>query len=71
MLKTLSNIIFIHSYDMTQIVIQEHSDSGMDVEGLQILCGVCEESSAILTWDDRYAGYRGRCSLCKYDWPES
>jgi len=56
---------------MTQIVIQEHSDSGMDVEGLQIFCGVCEESSAILTWDDRYAGYRGRCSLCKYDWPES
>lgn len=56
---------------MTQMVIQEHVDLGIDVEGLQILCGVCEESSAILTWDDRYSGYRGRCSLCKYDWPES
>lgn len=48
MLKTLSNIIFIHSYDMTQMVIQEHSDSGMDVEGLQILCSVCEESQQFL-----------------------
>ena len=61
----------MRSYDMTQMVLQEHVDLGIDVEGLQILCGVCEESSAILTWDDRYSGYRGRCSLCKYDWPES
>ena len=56
---------------MTPMVLREHSDSEIDVEGMQILCGVCDENSVILTWDDRYAGYRGRRSLCKYDWPES
>jgi len=56
---------------MTQMEKPEYSGSGIDVEGMQILCGVCDENSAILTWDDRYTGYRGRCSLCKYDWPES
>jgi len=54
---------------MAQMVLREHSEK--DVESLQILCRVCDEKSAILVWDDRYAGYRGRCSLCKYDWPES
>jgi hypothetical protein len=56
---------------MSQIVLPELSESGLADESLQILCGVCDEKSAILIWDDRYAGYRGRCSLCKYDWPES
>ncbi len=56
---------------MTQRMIQKYSGSGIELEGLQILCGVCDKRSAILTWDDRYGGYRGRCSLCKYDWPES
>ncbi len=59
----------MHSYDMTQIVLREHSET--DVKGLQLFCGVCEKSSAILRWDENYAGYRGRCSLCDYDWPES
>ncbi|GEM_PF-6353919 len=56
-------------YGMAQIVLREHSE--IDVDRLQLFCGVCEKRSAILRWDENYAGYRGRCSLCEYDWPES
>ena len=70
-LKTPSNIIFMHSYDMSQIEILEDSGSGIKVEDLQILCGVCDKRSAILRWDENYSGFRGRCSLCEYDWAES
>ncbi len=56
---------------MAQKVLREHPDSEIDAESLKLLCGVGDKRSAILTWDDRYAGYRGRCSLCEYDWPES
>jgi formate dehydrogenase maturation protein FdhE len=54
---------------MTQVVLREHSE--IDVESLQLFCGVCDKRSAILRWDENYEGYRGRCSLCEYDWPES
>lgn len=70
-MKILGNILFIHSYDMTQRIVQEPSEMGFNVDDMQLLCGVCEEKSAILVWDDRYAGFRGRCRLCRYDWPES
>ena len=56
---------------MAQVVLREHSDSKIDVEDLQLLCHVCDKRSAILRWDENYVGYRGRCSLCEYDWPES
>jgi len=54
---------------MAQVVLREHSVT--DVEDLQLLCRVCDKRSAILRWDENYVGYRGRCSLCEYDWPES
>ena len=54
---------------MTQIVLRELSET--DVKGLELFCGVCEKESATLRWDENNAGYRGRCGLCKYDWPES
>ena len=56
---------------MAQMTKREHPGSGISVEDLQILCGICDEKSAILIWDDRYTGFRGRCQLCKYNWPES
>ena len=56
---------------MPQMVWGEHIDSGAHIEGLQISCGSCDEKSAVIVWDDRYAGYRGRCKLCKNDWVES
>lgn len=56
---------------MSQIVPRQQSDSKMSVGDLQILCGICDEKSAILVWYDKYPGFRGRLSLCKYDWPES
>ena len=56
---------------MSQIVLQEHSDLEIDVEGLQLFCGVCDKRSAILRWDENYAGYRGRCDICENDWAES
>ncbi len=59
----------MRSYDMAQMVLREHSEIG--VESLQLICGVCDKKSAILRWDENYEGYRGRCSLCEYDWPES
>ena len=68
---TTSDIKFIHSNDMTQVVIHEKLDSGTHIDDLQISCGSCGEPSALIRWDDRYAGYRGRCNLCKFDWPES
>jgi hypothetical protein len=61
----------MHSYDMAQIVLREHFDSEINAEDLKLLCRVCDKRSAILRWDENYAGYRGRCSLCEYDWPES
>ena len=54
---------------MAQVVLRKHMDSRVD--GLQILCRSCNEKSAVVEWDDRYAGYRGRCKLCKNDWVES
>jgi hypothetical protein len=30
----------------------------MGVNDLQILCGICDEKSAVLVWDDKYAGFR-------------
>ena len=54
---------------MAQVVLRKNSET--NVEGLQLYCGVCDKRSAILRWDENYAGYRGRCSLCEYDWPES
>ena len=56
---------------MTQMVLHRQLDAGTHVEDLQISCGSCGKRSAVIIWDDRYAGYRGRCSLCKNDWAES
>ncbi len=53
---------------MAQIALREISEK---VQGYQLVCGVCEKRSATLRWDENYVGYRGRCSLCEYDWPES
>jgi len=69
MLITTSNIIFTHNHDMAKGVFRKHSETNID--DLQIFCGVCDKRSAILRWDENYVGYRGRCSLCEYDWPES
>jgi len=71
MLKTLGNIIFLYSYDMSQMVLQEHSDLEIEVEDLHLLCDVCDKKSGFLRWDENYVGYRGQCSLCENDWPES
>ncbi len=71
MLKTLGNIVFLYSYDMSQMVLQEHMDFETHTEGLQILCDICDKKSGMLRWDENYVGYRGRCSLCENDWPES
>jgi len=38
---------------------------------LHLTCGVCENQSAIITWDYRYSGFRGYCYICKNNWPES
>ncbi|MDH3677598.1 MAG: hypothetical protein OEQ12_04770 [Nitrosopumilus sp.] len=51
--------------------LREHSELGLTDDDLQLLCGIWDEKSAILIWDDRNAGYRGQNSLSKYDWPES
>jgi len=59
----------MYNYGMAQVVLRKHSETSID--DLQIFCDVCDKSSAILRWDENYAGYRGRCSLCEYDWPES
>ena len=36
-----------------------------------MMCNSCEKYSAVLFWDDRYNGYRGKCVSCKGNWPES
>jgi len=41
------------------------------VDSKKFLCNSCGKKSALLIWDDRYSGYRGICSLCDSDWPES
>ena len=56
---------------MTQIVLQKDSESKLSAVDLHLLCGVCDEKSAALRWDENYGGYRGRCSICENDWPES
>ncbi len=68
-MKTQGNIVFLRSYDMTQVVLREYPETA--VKGLQLFCGVCEKRSAILRWDENYVGYRGLCSLCENEWPES
>ena len=35
------------------------------------VCDICEKQSAVLFWDVRYNGYRGACSSCEGNWPES
>ena len=50
---------------------EEHMDFEIHAEGLQILCDICDKKSGMLRWDENYVGYRGRCSLCENDWPES
>jgi hypothetical protein len=42
---------------MSQIVPRQQSDSKMSVDDLQILCGICDEKSAILVWYDKYSGF--------------
>ena len=71
MLKTPGNIVFLYSYDMAQMVLREHLDFVTRTEDLKILCDVCGKKSGRLRWDENYVGYRGRCSLCENDWPES
>ena len=56
---------------MSQMVLQEHSDLEIEVEDLNLLCDVCDKKSGFLRWDENYVGYRGQCSLCENDWPES
>ncbi len=56
---------------MTQRVLRGHMYSGAHIKGFQISCVSCDEKSAVIVWDDRYAGYRGRCKLCQNDWVES
>ncbi len=56
---------------MSQMILQERKDFETHTVGLQILCDICDEKSGMLRWDENYGGYRGRCSLCENDWPES
>ena len=56
---------------MSQMVLQEHMDFEKYTESLQIFCDICDKKSGMLRWDENYVGYRGRCSLCENDWPES
>ena len=56
---------------MMRIVSQKHSESEIPMEYLQIPCIACGAIPTTLTWEKKYAGYRGQCGLCKYDWPES
>ncbi len=56
---------------MSQMILQERKDFEIHTAGLQILCDICDEKSGMLRWDENYGGYRGRCSLCENDWPES
>ena len=57
------------SYCMAQVVLRGHSET--NVGSSQLFCDVCDKRSGILRWDENYAEYRGRCSLCEHDWPES
>jgi hypothetical protein len=42
------------------------------MKNLEIIsCNTCEENSAQVMWDDRYNGFRGFCSKCEGNWPES
>ena len=53
----------MHSYDLAQIVLREHFNSEINAEDLKLLCRVCDKRSAILRWDENYAGYRGEGSV--------
>ncbi|MGI0055866.1 MAG: hypothetical protein ACREAK_00670 [Nitrosarchaeum sp.] len=37
----------------------------------KLFCNTCGQKSALLIWDERYSGYRGKCPLCGGNWPES
>ncbi len=56
---------------MAQMVLRGPLESKTYVKDLQISCGSCDKRSAVIMWDDRYAGYRGHCILCKNNWPMS
>ncbi len=34
-------------------------------------CHSCKEYSALIHWESQYGGYRGTCTECGGDWPES
>ena len=34
-------------------------------------CQSCEKYSAVTVYDYRYRGFRGNCTLCGGNWPES
>ncbi len=70
-MKTPSNIIFMYTNCMSQMVLREHSNPEIIIRDLHLLCGVCEKRSGFLRWDENYAGYRGQCNSCENDWPES
>ena len=53
----------MHSYDLAQIVLREHFYAEINAEDLKLLCRVCDKRSAILRWDENYAGYRGEGSV--------
>jgi hypothetical protein len=48
---------------MAQIVLREHFNSEINAEDLKLLCRVYDKRSAILRWDENYAGYRGGGSV--------
>ena len=56
---------------MSQIIFHKHSNPEIEIENGHLLCVVCDQRSGFLRWDEHYSGYRGQCSLCGNDWPES
>ena len=63
MLKTLGNIIFLYSYDMSQMVLQEHMEFETHTEGLQILCDICDKKFSKEEEVMNHKGYRGGGSV--------
>ena len=61
----------MHTYGMSQMVLLEQSHPEIKIEDMHLLCGICDKRSGFLRWDENYSGYRGQCSLCENDWPES
>ena len=53
------------------MISQKYSEAEIYVKHVKIPCIACGAMPTVLTWDKRYAGYRGQCRSCDYNWPES